>query len=74
MKEKIITLIEETLMLDNGSITEETLIDDIEEWDSLAHVMIIGELEAKLNISIPLDDAIEITSVRELLKKAGIEE
>lgn len=72
MKEKIIAIIEETLMLPKGSITENTTIDDVEEWDSLAHVMIIGELEEKLNIEIPLDEAIEITCVKEFFKKAGI--
>jgi len=72
VKEKIITLIEETLMVPKGSITENTTIDDVEEWDSLAHVMIIGELEEKLNIEIPIDEAIEITSVKDFFKKAGI--
>lgn len=71
MKEKIIALIEEALMLPEGTITENTKIDDVEAWDSLAHVMIIGELEKKLGISIPLDEAIEITCVKDILNKAG---
>lgn len=71
MKEKIIALIEEALMLPEGTITEDTKIDDVEVWDSLAHVMIIGELEGKLGISIPLDEAIEITCVKDILNKVG---
>ncbi len=74
MKEKIIALIEELLKVPSGTITEETIIADVEQWDSLAHVMIIGELEEKLGVSIPLDEAIEITSMRELLEKAGLKE
>ena len=54
-----------------GTITVDTQIADVEEWDSLAHVMLIGELEMQLGVSIALDDAIELTSVRELLEKAG---
>ncbi len=42
-------------------------MEDVEEWDSLAHVMIIGELQEKLGISIPLDEAVELSGVRELL-------
>ncbi len=72
MKEKILALIEEALMVPAGTITEETVIADVEEWDSLAHVMIIGELEEKLGIAIPVDEAIELTSVKELLEKAGV--
>lgn len=72
MTEKIIELIEEILKVPHGTITIDTRAEDIEAWDSLAHVMIIGELEDKLGISIPLDEAIEITGVKELLEKAGI--
>ena len=71
MKDKIIALIEELLKVPAGTITEETQIKDVEEWDSLAHVMIIGELEEKLGVSIPLDEAVEIVDMKELLEKAG---
>jgi acyl carrier protein len=74
MAEKIIALMEEVFAVPSGTITIDTKAEDIEEWDSVAHVMLIGELEEKLGISIPLDEAIEITSVRELLEKAGIRE
>jgi acyl carrier protein len=46
-------------------------MEDVEEWDSLMHVMIIGELESRLGISIPLEEAAEMESVREILEKAG---
>lgn len=72
MREKIIELIEKTLKLEEGTISEETKIEDVEGWDSLAHVLIIGDLESSLGISIPLDEAIEITSVGELFEKAGV--
>lgn len=71
MKDKIIALIEELLKVPAGTITEETKIQEVEEWDSLAHVMIIGELEEKLGVSIPLDEAVEIVDMKELLEKAG---
>lgn len=72
MREKIITLIESTLNIAAGTITENTKIEEVEGWDSLAHVLIIGEMESNLGISIPLDEAIEITSVGELFEKAGV--
>lgn len=71
LQKKVTGLIEELLKLPLGTITLDTMIEEIEEWDSLAHVMIIGELEEKLGITIPLEDAIELTGVRELLEKAG---
>ena len=68
MKEKIIKLIEDVLKVPAGTITE-----DVEQWDSLAHVMIIGQLEEELGVSIPLDEAIDLKGMRELLEKAGCE-
>lgn len=68
-KREIIALIEEALNVPEGTITEDTMIADVEEWDSLAHVMIIGELEERLGISVPLEEAVELTGVRELLEK-----
>ncbi len=72
MREKIIALIEAALEVPAGTITEDTMIADVEQWDSLAHVMIIGELEEKLGISLPLEDAADLTGVRELLEKCGV--
>lgn len=72
MKQQIIEVIESVLMVPAGTITEETVAEDIAEWDSLAHVLIIGELESRLGIVIPLDEAIEIESVKEIFEKAGV--
>ncbi len=72
MKEKIIALIENQLGLEAGSIKETDMIEDIRGWDSLAHVLIIGELESQFGISIPLEEAIEIVTVEDLLAKAGV--
>lgn len=71
MKQQIIALMEEILKVSEGTITENTTMDDVEEWDSLAHVMIIGELDTRFGIEIPLDEAVEITNVKELLELAG---
>lgn len=72
MKEKIIALITEILQVPGGTVTETTLIEDLEEWDSLAQVLIVGELESQLGIVIPLDAAVEITGVADILAKAGL--
>ncbi len=69
MKEQIIDLIENILQVSAGTVTESTKMEDLEQWDSLAHVMIIGELEEKLGIYIPLDEAIEIRTVQEILER-----
>ncbi len=74
MKNEIFELMAEILQVSEDMITEETRMDDLEEWDSLTHVMLIGELETQLGISIPLDEAVEITCVKELLELCGVED
>lgn len=72
MREKIIALIEMALEVPAGTITEDTMIADVEQWDSLAHVMIIGELEEKLGIAVPLEEAADVAGVRELFALCGM--
>ena len=60
-KDAVIAVIEEVLGVAPGTVTEETKAQDLEEWDSLAQVMMIGALEEKL------EQAVEIASVREIL-------
>jgi len=69
MKEKIIALITEILQVPEGTVTENTLMEDLEVWDSVAQVMIIGELESRLGISVPLEEAMEMTGVADILAR-----
>lgn len=71
MREQIIELLAELLNVPTDTITEDTMASDIESWDSLNHVLIIGALEERLGIVIPLDEAAEITGVKELLDACG---
>lgn len=73
MKEKIIALITKTLELEAGTITENTKISEIKKWDSLMHLMILSELQSQLGINIPIEDAIEIDSVADILDFADKE-
>ncbi len=72
MREKIMALVEAVLGLEAGAVTESTEAADLAEWDSLAQVLIIGELESRLGISIPLEEAAEIYSVKDIFEKAGV--
>lgn len=74
MKNKILRLMAEVLQVPEEILSENTRMEEVEEWDSLAHVMLIGELETQLGISIPMDEAVEITNVRELLELCGVED
>ena len=72
MREKVILLIEEILELEPGTIKEDTVAADIAEWDSLGQIMVIGALEEKLGLSISLEQALQIKSVKDIFTLADI--
>lgn len=56
------------------NISDETAMWDLEDWDSMAHVGLVLELERTFAVSIPPGDAIDLTSVaviRSYLKQRG---
>lgn len=72
MEEKIIALITRILEVEEGTITANTKMEDVEQWDSLAHVMIIGALEEELGIEIAIDEAADMTGVDDILRAASV--
>lgn len=49
---------------------------DIQEWDSVGHISLIGELEEVFGIEIETDDLIDFSSYehgKEIMAKYGVE-
>ena len=70
MREKIIEVLAEITEQDEGTFSDETIIKDIPGFDSLQFVMMISELQESYNIEIPLDKALEVETVGELIASA----
>jgi acyl carrier protein len=66
-EEKIKFLLEalESDSLEN--VTPTTLLDDIEEWDSIGALMLISEVDDTLGTTINPEDLEEISTVEELI-------
>ena len=54
------------------AITENMLLEDIPEWDSLAAMSTVSLFEEKLNKEIELTTMEKMRSVSDLIKAAGI--
>ena len=63
MKDKILGTVPEILGLD---INENSIMEDIDKWDSLKTLQIIMALDEK-NISIPLEKIAKVKSVKDLI-------
>ena len=49
---KLETIILDVFDLDEFEITNYTSADDIEEWDSINHIQLVGEIQRVFNIKI----------------------
>ena len=63
MKSKIMAILAEVLEISADRINLNTEQNQLEEWDSLAHLKLIMKLEQELNISISMEEVSELTSI-----------
>lgn len=56
-------------VFDNNNllITEDTVAEDIEEWDSLAHIQLIKEIEARFNIKLTSKEFMSWDNIGEMI-------
>ena len=67
LEESVVDTISEILDLQSNVITVKTLIDDVEEWDSLAHINIITQLEKEFNFFAEIDALEKLYSVKDII-------
>lgn len=66
--DKIKPVFIEVLGHDNFELKESSTTNDIDGWDSLSHMMIIGEVEKVYNIKFKLFDLMTMHNVGDLIK------
>ena len=57
------------------SLTNDMSKETIQEWDSMGHITLIMELELVFQVSISIEDSMEmvtIGSVKDVLKRYGV--
>ncbi|HOA80929.1 MAG TPA: acyl carrier protein [Defluviitaleaceae bacterium] len=65
-EEEILEIAKRVLKTDQVDLS--TNRENIDEWDSLAHLQIISEVEDKFAISIPFEEVSDIKSLSDFLK------
>lgn len=66
LKEKL-SLIEEAIDTEEGSLTPETLLSDVEEWDSIAALSLIVMLDEEFEKTITGDEIRTLVTVDDIL-------
>lgn len=49
------------------SITDQTVPDDIQKWDSLGHMNMVSKLESEFGTQFEVDEVMEMASVQNIL-------
>ena len=61
-------IIAETFNVASSDITDDTVADDVDGWDSLAHTVLMVRLQKKLRVAIPEHVAANVQTVGELIE------
>lgn len=71
-KEEFIEIFVEELEIEDTEITENTVLDELDEWDSMASMVVIALFNEKFGKKITGDDIKNMKIVDDLLKCAEI--
>ncbi|QBR13591.1 acyl carrier protein [Sphingobacterium sp. CZ-2] len=70
--EKFLKLLVEELELESP-LTVTTNLKELEEWDSMVAMMLIGAVSNEFDMTLSAKDIEEITTVQSLINKIGVE-
>jgi len=62
MEEKLKEAFVEALMIESNLVNDTLKYNEIDEWDSVAHMSLIAEIEDKFEIMLDTDDIIDMSS------------
>ena len=62
MSEKLRDVFAEALGIDKSIVNDTLMYNEIEEWDSIAHMTLVGEIEDQFDIMLDTDDIIDMSS------------
>ena len=61
------SVFEESLDIDTSNLTLDSKYEEVENWDSLGHVRIVGEIEDMLDIEFDIEDIIGQDTIQKLV-------
>jgi acyl carrier protein len=74
-EKKLKDILAKILLIDETKISDSMSRKTVKEWDSMAHLMLVSELESAFEVTMDDEDIIEIQTVADIkktLKKLGI--
>jgi len=66
--DKLLEILSKVLLLDKDKITDNLRRKDFEPWDSMAHLVIVSEVENEFEIFFEDEEVVEIWTVGDIKK------
>jgi acyl carrier protein len=67
-EDKLLEILSKVLLLDTDKITDDIRRKDFEPWDSMAHLVIVSEIENVFEIFFEDEEVIELWTVGDIKK------
>lgn len=67
-RDRLIRLMAELFKCDPAELHDTTGPGDIPGWDSLGHVALMAEIQKQFGTHVPVEDAIEVESIADLVR------
>ena len=71
-QQEFIAELEEILSLEEGELSPDTNLKEIEDWDSLAIISVIALIDKRIGKKIDVQSIKECISVSDLISAAGV--
>jgi acyl carrier protein len=68
-----IGLFVEELEIEETIVTVETKIKDLDEWDSMTAMILIGFVSNEFKVTLNADDIKDLTTVQSLIERIGVQ-
>lgn len=69
--EEKLLLIAKAIEVDSSRLNPETLLDSLEEWDSLAIMGVVAMLDKHFDVQLKAEDIASLKTVGDILKHTG---
>ncbi len=66
--ENVIKIVAESLGIRESEINENTVMEQVEAWDSLTHMELIANLESEYQTEFTVDEIMEMISVKKIVE------
>jgi acyl carrier protein len=67
IEHRVIQTVARALRVPQERVTEDSMMGDVPQWDSLNHMAVILAVEREFNLVFDLDDVVDLDGVQDLI-------